>query len=310
MGIGEQRKPLINSRQKPLKYWLKLIAFGLVFAYLLLNIGLAYVAASAQIRPARSDICCETPADFGAEYEEINLPTHDGLRLAGWYIPSHNQAAIILVHGYGSNRLGVMLEAEALFQQGYGVLMYDQRASGESEGETLSWGWRDVDDVEAVIQFLYRRGDVDSRRIGIMGCSTGAEIAIAAAAQQDALRAVAADAPYYTVASDMPPPYALEDWLALPMYPMFIQFMEWKSGASASMSLSQAVTYISPRPILLISTGQDFELRQVQRYYDLAGGPKQHWNIPEAQHCSGIQVRPEEYANRISKFFEEGLLGP
>ena len=98
-----------------------------------------------------------TPGERGLTYENIALTTADGLKLRGWYIPSHNRAAVIALHGYGSNRLGAMPYAEMLAGHGYGVLLYDQRASGESEGAVLSWGWRDVGDVASALDFLKSR---------------------------------------------------------------------------------------------------------------------------------------------------------
>ena len=118
------------TQERTWRYWLKLIGFGVIAFIILGNIAYVGLYAYAFTYPARSDVCCITPADKGFEYEEVTLTTNDRLKLVGWYIPSQNRAAVILLHGYGGNRLGVMYHAEALANQGYGVLMYDQRASG------------------------------------------------------------------------------------------------------------------------------------------------------------------------------------
>ncbi len=273
-----------------------------------LNVVLAYTGASAAIHPAQGPVCCTTPADLSLPYENITLTTADGLKLQGWYIPAQNRAAVIALHGYGGNRLGALGYAEMLAKHGYGVLLYDQRASGESEGDVLSWGWRDVGDVAAAIDFLKTRSDVDPKRLGVVGCSTGAEIALGAGAQFDDLKAVVADALNYTSAQDVPAPQYLEEWLTMPMYPLFIKFMEWKSGASAPLSLSEAAQRIAPRPLLLIAEGDEFEQRATQRYYELAREPKSLWIIPEATHCGGLQVRHDEYEQRMITVFDQALL--
>ncbi|CAG0936194.1 hypothetical protein TFLX_05060 [Thermoflexales bacterium] len=274
-----------------------------------LNVALAYWSASTSIRSAQGPVCCSTPAELGLTYENITLTTADGLKLKGWYIPSHNQAAVIALHGYGGNRLGALSYAEMLARHDYGVLLYDQRASGESEGDVLSWGWRDVGDVAAALAFLKTRSDVDPERIGIIGCSTGAEIALGAAAQFDELKAVVADAPYYTVAQDMPPPQHVEEWLTLPMYPLQINLMEWKSGTSAPLALSEAVQRLTPRPVLFIATDRDdFEARTARRYYELAHEPKSIWIISDAYHCTGPQVQPAQYEEHLINFFDGALL--
>src|SRR5512139_353212 len=212
-----------TQRRRSVRYWFKLGVFATVTLCATLNTALAYWTASTSIRSAQGPVCCSTPAELGLTYESITLTTADGLKLKGWYIPSHNQAVVIALHGYGSNRLGALSYAGMLARHNYGVLLYDQRASGESEGDVLSWGWRDVGDVAAALAFLKTRSDVDPERMGITGCSTGAEIALGAAAQFAELKAVAADAPYYTVAQDVPPPQHVEEWLTLPMYPLQIK---------------------------------------------------------------------------------------
>lgn len=289
-------------------HWLKLLLFGLILFYILGTVGYAYVAAAAYTRPAQRTLCCTTPADDDFAYENVTLTTHDSLRLYGWYIPSQNGAAVILLHGLGGSRLGSMDPARMLARQGYGVLLYDQRASGESEGDMLSWGWRDVADVPSAVSYLQNRADVDDHRIGVWGCSTGAEIAIAAAAQIEAIQAVAADAPYYTTARDMPPPATLQDWLGLPFYPLFIKIMEWRTGAAAPAPLNEAITRIAPRPLLLISAGDEFERRQVQHHYDQAHEPKSLWHIPNTPHCGGPAAEPQAYAAQLLNFFDQALL--
>lgn len=299
----------MSNRNRSWTYWVRLSGFVVVAFYGAFIAGFAWLNAGAMIRPAQHRICCGSPDDFGAKYEPVKLVAADGARLAGWYIPSQNRAAVILLHGYGGDRLGTLVYAKMLYQHGYGVLLYDQRASGESEGETLSWGWRDVADVAAALAYLRERAEVEPDRLGVLGCSTGAEIAINAGAQFPELRAVIADAPYYATARDAWPPYEVADWLGWPVYPMLITFMEWRSGASAPLSLSEAVTRLSPRPLLLIAAGREgYEQWQAQRFYKLAGAPKDYWVVPEASHCGGPSVQPEEYEKRIITFFDQALL--
>lgn len=297
-----------TKKQRGYMYILKLLLVGVIFFYILGIVGFAYTLANTYTRSARSSICCTTPADDGLTYENVTLTTNDGLHLYGWYIPSQNGAAVIALHGLGGNRLGSMAHARMLANHGYGVLLYDQRASGESEGEMLSWGWLDVNDVPIAVTYLQNRPEIDSNRIGVIGCSTGAEIAIAAAAQTAAIQAVVADAPYYTVPKDMPAPATTEDWLGLPLYPLFIKFMEWRTGASAAAPLTEVIAKISPRPILLISAGDDFERRQVEHHYKMAEEPKSLWHIPNTPHCGGVTVQPQAYEDHMITFFDQALL--
>jgi len=43
--------------------------------------------------------------------------------------------------------------------------------------------------------------------------------------------------------------------------------------------------------------------------YELAGSPKEIWEIPDAEHVQGITPRPREYERRVVGFFDSTLLG-
>src|SRR5512141_2874574 len=118
--------PTVSAR-RGCRYWLKLLTFGLVGG---LIVGYtAYIILSVEmiLQPAHLSLKGITPADRGLSYEDVSLLTHDGLTLRGWYVPSHNVAAIILLHGYGGNRLEMLDRAALLARHGYGVLLYDER---------------------------------------------------------------------------------------------------------------------------------------------------------------------------------------
>jgi pimeloyl-ACP methyl ester carboxylesterase len=234
----------------------------------------------------------------------------DGIELYGWYIPSQNGAAVILIHGYGGNRVDTLGVAAMLARHGYGTLLYDLRASGESEGDQRTWGWRDVDDVPVVVAYLRGREDVDPDRIGAIGFSRGAEIAIIAAARSGDIRAVVAENPYLPTIRDYPPVQDVLDGYNRLFTALLYQFIEWNTGVYDPIAISDVIGKISPRPLLLVSVGYEVERRVATHYYALAKEPKAHWNIPEATHeGGGFQARPQEYEKRVVGFFRDALLG-
>ena len=80
------------------------------------------------------------------------LTTDDHLKLAAWYVPSHNRAAIIAVHGFNGNQTHTLIHTQALAEHGYGVLMLDMRAYGESGGELFAASWNSDRDVMAAVR--------------------------------------------------------------------------------------------------------------------------------------------------------------
>lgn len=299
---------LTTSKKRGWRYWLRLLLVGLVGGLVMFYLGYIVLIVNSLARPVRNPPCCITPADLGLDFEEVAFTSSDGVTLSGWYIPSRNRAAVILLHGYGGNRLEMIWRADMLARHGYGVLLYDQRASGESGGDVRSYGWFDVNDVAAALDFLQSRDDVDPERIGILGFSVGGQVALRAAAQTDRIKAVAADGPSMAIIQDVFAPASLRERMTIATVWIGDKFLAWRTGVPAPPGVTEGIADIAPRPILLISTGQDYEQRQAQHYYDLAGEPKTLWEIPEAGHGGGPAAQPEEYENKIVTFFDQALL--
>ena len=140
---------------------------------------------SSRTRPART----VPTADLGAPYENVEFTTTDGLRLKGWYIPSRNGAAVISFPGRASSQK----RAKLLARHGYGVLLFDRRGEGESEGDPNAFGWQGERDIHAAVAFLQRQPDVDPERIGGIGLSVGGEMMIEAAAESSDLKAIVSE---------------------------------------------------------------------------------------------------------------------
>jgi fermentation-respiration switch protein FrsA (DUF1100 family) len=70
------------------------------------------------------------------------------------------------------------------------------------------------------------------------------------------------------------------------------------------------VPQIAPRPLLLIYAGRGGGGEELNpAYYRAASAPKTLWKLPEAGHAGGFQARPHEYERRVTRFFDQALLG-
>lgn len=289
-----------------LLYWLKLGGF----AFFALYVAYFVVAIEYSVRPTPSDICCQTPADAGFEYETVHFTSEDGVTLAGWYIPSQNGAAVILLHGYGANRLEMLERGHFLAEQGYGVLLYDLRGHGESGGDKRAYGWPDVQDVAAAVTFLTERPEIERQRIGVFGFSIGGQIAVRAAAELESIQAVVSDGTGMVDNRDSPSPDSFEQGLFYIGNFIVFKGTALRSGLRTPDSVREIIGDIAPQPILLIAGGNEGGIeRQInEAYFELAQEPKTLWVIPEAGHGKGLSVRPEEYKEHILTFFDEALL--
>jgi pimeloyl-ACP methyl ester carboxylesterase len=269
-----------------------------------------YQATVEDLAPAPSRV--EIPGDLSFKVEEVTFAGGDGLTLAGWFVPPQNGATIILLHGYGGNRTAMIWHAQVLVKAGYGVLMYDERASGESEGTRRSYGWQDPADVGGALAYLKRRSEVEPGRIGIAGCSIGGQIALQSAAYYPEIGAVWADGPAVVRAVDSPPP---DNW-ATGIYFISGYIIDWmyeqRLGVGAPPPMIEIIGRIAPRPIMLVGGGTPLpyvgsEAPRVGRYAAYAGDNADVWVVPEAHHCDGFIQRPEEYSMRLVDFFDKAL---
>jgi hypothetical protein len=293
---------LWRSRRRTGRAWLRraLIAIGAVLAvyWILLPFAIAYVATHNPREAVE-------PADLGRPYEEVSLETSDGLRLAGWYVPSENGAAVLVFPG----RSGTVEEARMLAEHGYGVLLLDRRGQGESEGDPNAFGWGGTEDVAAAIDWLKERPDVEEGRVGGLGLSVGGELLLQAAAEGVEVGAVVSEgAGTRSIREDLIRGPA--GWPSLPTAATLTAATALLSWDAPPPPLEELVGRITPTPILLVYAGHGQGGEDLSPdYFAAAGDPKELWEIPEAGHTGGLAARPQEYEERVVGFLDRALLG-
>lgn len=169
------------------------------------------------IAPARQPLR-SVPTDLGLPYENVQFPAVDGVRLSGWFIPAvknpnRKGATIVLVHGWGWNRLGdaaddlmanltgttpvdLMRLAHALHYEGYHVLLFDLRNHGESASHPpVTFGQGEASDLVGALNYLQAQPNVDPARIGAIGFSMGGNAILYALPQTDLIKAAIAVQP-------------------------------------------------------------------------------------------------------------------
>jgi fermentation-respiration switch protein FrsA (DUF1100 family) len=297
-----------SLKRKPLSYYLKLLITISVITVLGIIFLPALMMATVVTVPMKSQVCCETPARFGADFQSMQFSTADGLTLTGWYISPRNGAVVILVHSYYGDRRQTLPVAEMLYKHGYGLLMYDQRASGESEGDVRSLGWRDIPDLKEAVAWLATHPE--AKQIGAYGCSMGGAISLAGSVDVPAIYAVAADAPSPLELPEALPAFSLQDPFSMPVTALYYPLVMIRARAMPPTGTIEAIQNYGSRPIFFISTGESGEFARVSNYFDAAAGPKTHWNVLDSSHCATPLTHPKEYEQHLVEFFDSTLLQP
>ena len=246
--------------------------------------------------------------DLGAAHEDVTFETSDGLRLHGWFVPSRNGATVIVFPG----RSGPQQQTRMLVRHGYGVLLFDRRGEGRSDGDPNIFGWGGDRDLHAAAAYLQSREDVDGSRIGAIGLSVGGEMLIRAAAHSDAFRAIVSEgASGQSLRDELDNPGLSDRLLDLPTQVSLTAALAVLTNRLPPPSLRSEVAKIAPTPVFFIygEHGQGgTETAPNKGFYEAAREPKQIWEVPNGQHVAGITTVPKEYERRVIGFFEDALL--
>lgn len=264
---------------------------------------------------ARRDPLTGTPADLGLDFETIEFPSDtDQIRLCGWFLPARRERAIVMVHGLDTNRWwhtgNVPGLARRYVEHGYDVLTFDLRAHGESDGQRLGLGGHEQRDVLGAIAYLRKRGFAPGM-IGIHAGSYGTAAAFAAAAGHTDVGAVVADSAFASARelingeihrrTGLPPLFAPGiAWLAQVFYRLDLD----------AISALRSVPRLAPTPILFIHGEADSRIPadHSQRLHAVAqSGLDELWIVPDVQHGRSFEVAPEQYAERVFRFFDRHL---
>jgi dienelactone hydrolase len=274
----------------------------LAIAFLLALFLLVFPVASAYVYTHSARAYVPTP-QLGAPHEDVAFSTSDGLRLKGWYVPSENGATVIVFPG----RRGPQKPARLLVEHGYGVLLFDRRGEGESEGDPNTLGWAGTRDLHAGLAYLQSRPEVDDDRIGGLGLSVGGEMMLQAAAETDELKAVVSEGAGIRSVRDAADLTGAERWTTMPVWSLttaatalFASDLPPRALADLSAEITEPVFFIYATP------GQGGE-SLTPTYSEAAQGPKELW-AAEGGHTGAINAEPEEYERRVVGFFDRELL--
>ncbi|WP_201756486.1 alpha/beta hydrolase [Corallococcus silvisoli] len=243
------------------------------------------------------------PADL-ASAREVTLRTEDGVELRGWYVPSRNKAAWVLAHGLSQTRMDLLPEARALRDAGYGVLLFDLRAHGQSGGETSTWGDLERRDVRAALEFVRTQPEVDPARVGALGFSIGSAAVAEVAAKDPKVAAVVLLSPFNTLW--LAAAYDFRRFGVVTQTGALVPF--WRRGiALEEVRTIDAVDRIQPRPLFIVAGTEESGQPLLDELFAHVAPAAQTWRIPGASHGNFAATAPEEYPRRLREFADAAL---
>jgi len=302
---------------KPKSFWGNLSIFTLLLllvASCILCMSLAHDRAMTLVHPGRS-LPQRNPSDVGLNsWMDVRFPSTDGLQLGAWFIPVDSEEPspiLIYVHGLGSNREGLLDQAQLFYAHGYSALLIDLRNHGGSQGEITTLGFHEVMDVEGAVSFLLDQDDIDPDRIGLIGESMGGAVVIRAAARIPIIKATVAECTYTSLEDNVEQGVrALTGLPPFPFAPLVVWFGERETGADITLVRPiDDLDQIPPRSIMFIHGEQDpiVDVNNSRNLYEAASEPKEILIIPNAGHGGLMNKNPGLFQSRVVDFLNTYL---
>jgi uncharacterized protein len=147
------------------------------------------------LRPARNPATFDLSVMMGHP-ATFSFPVAGGASREGWLFPGLRGApAIVVCHGYLSQRADVLTLVTALQDHQFNVFLFDFAGHGTSMGVT-TLGYGETAEVRAAVQALSARDDVDPQHFGLWGVDMGGYAALKVAETDPRIAAIAVDDTY------------------------------------------------------------------------------------------------------------------
>jgi uncharacterized protein len=256
------------------------------------------------------------PSHWGLPWEDVSfLSRNDDVPLSGWYLPCDaDDRCIILIQGTEHHRNSPEIRAlrlgKDLVERGFSVFLFDFRARGESGGIRSSEGDREQWDVLGAIDYVTGRG-IPVERIGLLGFSLGAGVALMVAAQEPRIPAIVSDSGFLDYMMDLQKykfgPFQLPVWYTFIV--AFVGRVFFK--ADFSKVRPAEVVDIIDQPIFFIHGEDDPVISHEEsiELHEISDNPEDRiWIVPRAEHVNIYRKLSDTYVERVSGFFKRHIV--
>ncbi len=240
-------------------------------------------------------------------YDDVYITSHDGLRLHGRYFECVPGAPIeLMLHGYrGNAERDLSGGVQRCFAIGRNVLLIDQRACGESEGNVISFGINERKDCRLWIDYLLHRFGSDVTII-LTGISMGASTVLMVGGEKlpDNVVMILADCGF-TSAKDI-----IHKTIRDMKLPPVLAYPFVKLGARLfghfNLDECSAIEAVKkcPLPVIFVhGAADDFvPCDMSRRLYEACNSPKTFLAVPGAGHGLAYIVDSDAYFEMLCSF--------
>ena len=245
--------------------------------------------------------------------ETVSIQSHDGLKLVGSYYHFRDHAPLaIFFHGYRSTGIRDFCGGFHFYRnEGFNILLVDQRSSGRSEGKSITFGIRERQDCLEWANYAAARWP--DTPIVLLGISMGATTVLMASdlPLPKQVRGILGDCGFSapkdilcTVAASQGLPKRLAYFLLKISARLFGGFDLEEITATEALSHTKL-------PVILIH-GEDDEYVPCEmslQCFEACGGPVRLLTVPKAEHGMSFLIDETGYTMVVSQFCKDILNG-
>lgn len=245
--------------------------------------------------------------------EVWDLTAFDGLKLKAHFFAGSPDSHVyaILVHGYHSTWCSMLPQAVHFMEQGFHLLIPEQRGHGKSEGDYIGFGFHEHYDMQAYISMICDR-DPDAE-IFLLGVSMGAATVMMTAGEflPSNVRCIIEDCGYTNAWEQCK--YNVRSHYHLPAFPLLTLsnlLMRGKHHYSFKEADPLSAVKKAVVPMLFIHGDQDtfVPFSMLQPLYDAcASEHKEMLVVPGAGHADSVTLHPELYWQTVDAFLRKYL---
>ena len=300
----------------------------LLFLFLLLLVASLYFYTVAIARRPKEflsnspDLTTEQPPELATfdiswldrhPFEDVEMKSYDGLLLRAYFLaaPTPTTRTVLLAHGYSGSAKHDMGAFAKLYHEvfGYNVLMPDDRGHGESEGNSIGFGWLDRLDYLKWIHYLLQRIGEDAQ-IVLHGVSMGGATVLMTSGEAlpEQVKCIVSDCAYTSVKDILA--HQAKRLYKLPPFPLvYLVSLVCKIRAGYFFGEASALLQVSKtnKPIFFIHGAEDtfVPVAMLEPLYEACPTYKEKWIVPHAGHGLAYSADVAGYRKSVGEFVQK-----
>lgn len=245
------------------------------------------------------------------EFEDLSITTFDDLTLKGKFLPANTPSdkVVILVHGYHSTNFREFAHFLKFYHNlNYHILMPNNRAHGDSEGEYVGFGWLDRLDIMEWIHEIQQHFNFQPLQIVLHGISMGGATVLMTGGEtlsQD-VKCIISDCAYTSALDEF------KDVLHEKDIPPFLLIPNAKRVSKKAIGFdieeASALKQVKKTkiPTLFIHGDQDKYVKPYMAYelYNACASEKDLLIVEGAGHAQSYQTNPQLYEMTVKNFLK------